>query len=335
MANDIVISNITPDIAVDYLKGRMEIVRRLRTQIFIKGKDYGEIAGAKPTLLQAGAEKLMDALQLWCDFEQIEAIVDHANSYIMYRYRAVIRERGTNTPIASSIGSCNSYESKYRWRWVQEHQLGNRQYEEIKPNFVSELAFVIDGGLNSGTWQTTGKYGKPMSYWQQFIDAHQNGTLNPIMRQTNKGQSKAYEVASVLYRVINPDMFDQMNTIDKMAQKRAMVSAVKAAANASEYFTVDIEDLQEFNPAPELQVATETKVKIVAVKKEASVDGTPFLLCMDENGEIYECSTRKPFTEAGYDTGAWATSVEKIDLSPTAVATIRDGAVVSVVKNEG
>src|SRR5205085_7043391 len=55
-------------------------------------------------------------------------------------------------------------------------------------------------------------------------------------------------------RVFNPDIADQVNTIQKMAQKRALVGAVLLAVNASEFFTQDIEDIH-FNAST---VARET-----------------------------------------------------------------------------
>src|SRR5205085_1753732 len=44
-------------------------------------------------------------------------------------------------------------------------------------------------------------------------------------------------------RVLNPDIADQVNTIQKMAQKRALVAATLLAVNASEFFTQDLEDM--------------------------------------------------------------------------------------------
>jgi hypothetical protein len=46
-------------------------------------------------------------------------------------------------------------------------------------------------------------------------------------------------------RTENPDPADQRNTVSKIAQKRAYVSAVKCASAASEVFTVDIEDAEQ------------------------------------------------------------------------------------------
>ena len=44
-------------------------------------------------------------------------------------------------------------------------------------------------------------------------------------------------------KVPNPDVADLVNTIDKMAQKRALIAATLIAVNASEFFTQDVEDM--------------------------------------------------------------------------------------------
>jgi len=46
------------------------------------------------------------------------------------------------------------------------------------------------------------------------------------------------------YRIDNPDIYSQTNTILKMAEKRAMVSAALSAGRLSGLFTVDLEDQQ-------------------------------------------------------------------------------------------
>ena len=45
------------------------------------------------------------------------------------------------------------------------------------------------------------------------------------------------------FKIANPDMFSQVNTILKMAEKRAMVAATLHATAASDTFTQDMEDL--------------------------------------------------------------------------------------------
>jgi len=50
------------------------------------------------------------------------------------------------------------------------------------------------------------------------------------------------DVDTALYRIPNPDVADVVNTIQKMAQKRALVAATLIATSASEFFTQDVED---------------------------------------------------------------------------------------------
>jgi hypothetical protein len=45
-------------------------------------------------------------------------------------------------------------------------------------------------------------------------------------------------------RVANPDIADSVNTIQKMAHKRALVAAVLIATNASEFYSQDVEDME-------------------------------------------------------------------------------------------
>src|SRR5712691_3578553 len=52
------------------------------------------------------------------------------------------------------------------------------------------------------------------------------------------------------FRVPNDDIFSQVNTLQKMAQKRAMVGAVLIATRASGFLTQDMEDTQEVSDVP-------------------------------------------------------------------------------------
>jgi hypothetical protein len=52
-----------------------------------------------------------------------------------------------------------------------------------------------------------------------------------------------WELDETWYRVPNEDMADVVNTLQKMAYKRALVAATLLAINASEFFTQDVEDM--------------------------------------------------------------------------------------------
>jgi len=75
-------------------------------------------------------------------------------------------------------------------------------------------------------------------------------------------------------RVPNPDIADQVNTIQKMAQKRSLIAAVLIAVNASEFFTQDVEDFREAAPttttpaAPNAPAAQDAEAEIRAACRE-------------------------------------------------------------------
>jgi hypothetical protein len=103
---------------------------------------------------------------------------------------------------------------------------------------LCEFEFAIERA------ETTGTYGKPAEHWQRFRDAIRTETARPVEKLTRRGNSVAWEidVDTALYRIPNPDVADVVNTIQKMAQKRALVAATLIATSASEFFTQDVED---------------------------------------------------------------------------------------------
>lgn len=176
---------------------RRQALVEFTKSIMVSGKDYGVIPGTgdKPTLLKPGAEKLTTFFGLAPRFELLDKSMDWTGSehggeaffYLQYRcdlYR-------DNVIVGSGVGSCNSWEKKYRWRNVYPNQATDEE-------------------------KATGKL------------------------ETKKGRGgSTYQV----YVIKNPDPADLVNTIDKMAQKRALVAATLIAVNASEFFTQDVEDM--------------------------------------------------------------------------------------------
>src|SRR4051794_8849687 len=90
--------------------------------IMKQGVDYGRIPGTgdRPTLLKPGAEKLSTFFGLTPIFNPVAIIedwtgVEHKGEpFFYYRYRCELHRNGNL--VASSEGSCNSWESKYRYR---------------------------------------------------------------------------------------------------------------------------------------------------------------------------------------------------------------------------
>ena len=215
------------------------------SKILKEKQDFREIPGTnKPTLLKPGAEKLSAFFGIRPVFIIQESVndwtgKDHGGEAFFFReYKCQGYRNGEL--VGEGVGSCNSWEKKYRYRWMNELEIPatiDKSGLEFIDGKISEFAFAINKA------ETSGKYGKPASYWKQFTDAIANKTAVSIKRKTKKGDDMdAWEIGGKLYAVPNHDPADQVNTIDKMAQKRALVAMVLITTNASDYFTQDMED---------------------------------------------------------------------------------------------
>ena len=205
-----------PAMSIESAVERYNAVTEFVSRVLRKDVDYGVIPGTeKRTLLKPGAEKLTTFFGLSTRFELLERIEDWTGEahggepffYYLYRCRLT---RG-DVLIAEGDASCNSRETKYRWRESQRACPACGQTAIIKGK--------EDFGGGWLCWKKKGGCGAKYPDGDQSIETQQVG------------------------RVFNPDIADQVNTIQKMAQKRSLVGAVLLAVNASEFFTQDVEDM--------------------------------------------------------------------------------------------
>lgn len=234
---------LAPVVGVEDALRAYQAKKELIDGIMKSGVDYGTIPGsAKPALLKAGAEKATSFFGLSTKFTDAETIEDwtgkdhNGEPFLFYRQSCTLY-RGERM-IASADGSCNSWEKKYRYRWVTSIPAGiDASLLKTRDGKASEFAFAVEKG------ETSGKYGKPADYWQKFRDAIDAGTAVKIKRKTSKGnEMDAWEIGAIEYCLQNDEIPDLANTILKMAQKRALVAATLIATGLSDYFTQDIED---------------------------------------------------------------------------------------------
>jgi hypothetical protein len=208
-------SQFMPALSIELAVERYCAVTEFVSRVLRKDVDYGVIPGTeKRTLLKPGAEKLTTFFGLSTRFHLLERIEDWTGErhggepFFYYLYRCQL-SRG-ELLIAESDGSCNSRESKYRWREAQR----------ICP--ACGVAAIIKGREEfGGGWlcfKKKGGCGAKYRDGDEQIESQQTG------------------------RISNPDIADQVNTIQKMAQKRSLIAAVLIAVNASEFFTQDVED---------------------------------------------------------------------------------------------
>lgn len=240
-------SDFMPMLDVQQAVDRRNAIVTFVQKIMVDGTDFGKVPGVdKPTLLQPGAEKLIAFFGLTPKMELVDKIEDwkggdHGGEPLFfYRYRCTI-SRGERV-LGVEEASANSWEVKYRYRWVPEDQVPPHLDKSNLPkrdSSISEFTFAVEKK------ETTGQYGKPAEYWNRFEEAIKNHTAVVTQRKTKAGKDmQAWTIPAIAYRIPNPENADTINTIMQMAEKRAKIRAVRSCTGASEFFTQDVEDMQ-------------------------------------------------------------------------------------------
>ena len=179
----------------DELKGAFASIKRFQALVqheLIENLDYGIIPGTpRPTLLKPGAEKIAKLLGLSDSYDIVAQVEDWDKPLFYYQVKCRLESISSGILISQGLGSCNSMEARYRYRWVAKNKL---------PEGIQ-------------------------------ID-----TLPKKYQKTGTG-------GFYVYRIDNDDIYTLVNTILKMAKKRALVDATLSAGRLSNIFTQDIEDM--------------------------------------------------------------------------------------------
>ena len=200
--------------SIESLLGQVKLIQDVMSRIMVEDEHYGTIPGTKkPTLYKPGAEKLCLTFRLDPDYEIIREIRE--KDFIAYTVKCNLTHIPTGQNSASGIGSCNSRESKYRYRFIEE---------------------------------STG-IPVPKKYW----DARKKGDNKEMKRflQVPNFDPENLRAAKIdgewiiarSEKVENDNPWDLDNTLIKMGCKRALVAAILNATAASDIFTQDIEDM--------------------------------------------------------------------------------------------
>ena len=111
-----------PVMSIKDMTDRYQMMARITSEIMREGQDYGAIpgTGGKPSLLKPGAEKLTTFFGLRKEFNILMQTEDWTGTehggepFFYYLIRCSLYR--DEVLIAAADGSCNSWESKYRWR---------------------------------------------------------------------------------------------------------------------------------------------------------------------------------------------------------------------------
>lgn len=276
-------------------------LRALVQSYLEKDTDYGKMPGTdKDVLFKSGAEKLCEIYGFYADYAIHTSVEDWDRKPALFDYtiKCTVRSRNTEAIITTGIGSCNSYESKYRWRKAKKVCPGCNK-DAIKPSKAEwgggYYCDAKDGGCGA-SWKakSTGKRAA-------------NEEDIAICKEIDKQPAG---------RVENPDIADTKNTILKMAKKRAFIDAIITATRSSGIFTQDVEDFLDGQMPQATVVNKLTPQDWFDLKANAIKSGIPeskFQEYIDKckaqghkPREVYDMTTQFIITEAAqHDTTEW------------------------------
>ena len=315
-----------PTLTVKQYVDRENMIRELKTML-VEGTDYGTIPGTeKPTLYQAGAQKIcaffgyVPSYAIDVEIEDWDGSQHGGEPLFYYRFLCTLMKDGK--PVGQCPGSCNSWESKYRYRWVADAP-ANLEGVVTRDGSISEPKFAVDKA------ETSGPYGKPAEYWKQFHDAIMDGTAKTGTRKTKKGTDMAvWEIGGKLYRVSNEAYPDIINSVQKIGAKRSYVGACLSATGASQYFTQDLEDIPpeslgikteqrqpsaKETPAPQSNGNSKPDVELTSYLARLKSNAETTKVYKEINDRIAKLSNRETVNEQ------WARAVSQKDASPAAI----------------
>lgn len=255
---------VNEDLSIMPLTPNEAVQRRALLVAFIRdamkeGRDYGIIPGTnEKSLWKAGAEKLCSFFGYSFQVQPVESVMDWTGKntdgepFFFFRHKCILRHGAVL--IGESEASCNSFEKKYRWREAKrkcpkchrETVYRSRPRKDDPPN--KPMGFYC--------WEKKSGCGTQFAPNDQSITSQQVGMVK------------------------NDEIFDQVNTIQKMSEKRALVGTTIIACNASEFFVLanldDDDDVidGDFRPAVTKDEAlTKDEIKAKAAAASASLRG--------------------------------------------------------------
>jgi hypothetical protein len=118
-----VVASSDRPMSVQEIMNQSLTVHEVLTRVMVKDIHYGQIPGTdKPTLYQAGAEKICSTFRLAPKYE-VEDLGEPHNNFYRYRVKCSLYTIHSGYFVGSAVGEASSAEEKYQWEKAvcQEH----------------------------------------------------------------------------------------------------------------------------------------------------------------------------------------------------------------------
>lgn len=237
---------LVPVLDAGQVAKQLAVIQDVMSNVMQEDTHYGKIPGCgnKPTLLQPGAQVLGVTFQLYGDIEEHQ-VIRLEGGHIEVHYRLAIVSRVTGKKVAIGVGSASTMESKHRWRRGEKKVVWTDDpipddYRENKAAYNAKGEGCKKN--DQGEWK-----------WVRFEGSDEKVESNP---------------------------YDVINTVEKIAYKRAYVHGMINSTGCSDIFTQDLEDLREVLTNDHIDVSPPAYVEPVPkapveTKQEAAPEKEP------------------------------------------------------------
>ena len=195
----------------------------------IEGVDYGIIPGTdKLTLLKPGAEKIPKLMNLADSYVILKEIEDWDKGFFYFYFKCQLRDIASGVLISEGIGSCNSKEVKYAWRWVFPNQLPDEFMVK------GEKGKIPDPKL-----RTRRIYSKKTKEWYTQIRVKNEAIFDQVNTMQKMGKKRCQVDASLnvgrLSGILTQDMEDLYEGFrERMEEEEEKTEAKKEEAKPKE-----------------------------------------------------------------------------------------------------
>jgi len=193
---------------VEDIRQQINLIQDVMAKVMKKDVHYGKIPGCgdKPTLLKAGAEKIMATFRLAAD-----PVVEDLSTKEECRFRVTVKMTSPSGRfVGSGIGECSSSEEKYKWRSA----VCDDEWQEA------------DESKRRKKWRR-GAYGKP-PYQMKQVRTETADVSNTVLKMAKKrALMDAVLTATAASDIFSQDLEDMPEEIRETAAEDTRPRGVK------------------------------------------------------------------------------------------------------------
>lgn len=190
------------------MESKLKLAKDFFDRILVPNHDYGTIPGTnQAALFKPGAEKLCELYGLAINVTDLKEDCNPETGYYHATITITLVHRRTGEIVAQGIGSANTKEGRYRWRWVKESEIPpnvDKLVLQTKQRFTDKgqyTSYRIENDDPWTQWNTVLKMAKKRALVDATLSATRSSGMfadegdddldDPEKSKTTRGSSRS------------------------------------------------------------------------------------------------------------------------------------------------